>query len=63
MKTPLFNDFERWQIKAYYNNKVLNPRNFLIDRYEMAKACSDFKKEIKNSVLLKWFINLCLWFN
>ena len=58
MKYPLFSESERYHIRNHYNNKLINPKTFLIERYEMAKAISNFKKEIKRSYISKTIYRL-----
>jgi hypothetical protein len=46
MEPPIFNRTERDHISSHYNNKIINPKNFLIERYELSKAVSHLRKDI-----------------
>ena len=57
MKPPIFNRTERAHISSHYNNKIINPKNFLIERYELSKAVSHLKKDIGKVFRIKLITN------
>ena len=59
MKRPLFDSVERVYINNHYHgNKIIHPKNALIENYELAKVINNFKKVVKQSVGFKLIIKL-----
>ncbi len=59
MKKALFDSVERTYINNHYaGNKIIHPKNRLIENYELAKAINSFKKAIKQSNVFKAVIKI-----